>query len=106
MPVASSVLSNPNLWGWFLFPAPPATCFCFPLQDLENNSRQQEELLREQAALKEEIREYLSKRKECQERHRKRQNQLQQLQKKIQEKETELAQQEAVMSALSCLTSS
>uniref|UniRef100_A0A8D2MYU6 Centriolin n=1 Tax=Zonotrichia albicollis TaxID=44394 RepID=A0A8D2MYU6_ZONAL len=53
-----------------------------------------EELLREQAALKEEIREYLRKRKECQERHRRRQSQLQQLQKKIEEKETELAQQE------------
>lgn len=106
MPVASSVLPNPNLWGWFLFPAPPAMCFCFPLQDLEKNSRQQEELLREQAALKGEIQEYLRKRKECQERHKKRQSQLQQLQKKIEEKETELAQQEAVMSALSCLTSS
>lgn len=98
MPVTSSVLSNTNLWGCFLFPAPPATCFWFPLQDLENNSRQQEELLREQAALKEEIRGYLRKRKECQERHRKRENKLQQLQKKIEEKETELAQQEVVMS--------
>ncbi|XP_039586675.1 centriolin isoform X1 [Passer montanus] len=66
-------------------------------QDLENNSRQQEELLREQAALKEEIQGYLRKRKECQERHRKRQNHLQQLQKKIEEKETELTQQEAVL---------
>ncbi|XP_053818190.1 centriolin isoform X1 [Vidua chalybeata] len=69
-------------------------------QDLENNSKRQEELLREQAALKEEIREYLRKRKECQERHKKRQNQLQQLQKKIEEKETELAQQEAVLHRL------
>ncbi|XP_030817075.1 centriolin isoform X4 [Camarhynchus parvulus] len=69
-------------------------------QDLEKNSRQQEELLREQAALKEEIREYLRKRKECQERHKKRQSQLQQLQKKIEEKETELAQQEAVLHRL------
>ncbi|XP_041262278.1 centriolin isoform X2 [Onychostruthus taczanowskii] len=69
-------------------------------QDLENNSRQQEELLREQAALKEDIQGYLRKRKECQERHRKRQNQLQQLQKKIEEKETELAQQEAVLHRL------
>uniref|UniRef100_A0A8C3GY15 Centriolin n=1 Tax=Corvus moneduloides TaxID=1196302 RepID=A0A8C3GY15_CORMO len=89
-----SVLSNPNLLGRFLFPAPPATCFCFTLQDLENNSRQQEELLREQAALREEIQGYLRKRKECQERHKKREKQLQQLQKKIEEKETELAQQE------------
>ncbi|NXM49699.1 CNTRL protein, partial [Gymnorhina tibicen] len=69
-------------------------------QDLENNSRQQEELLREQAALKEEIREYLRKRKECQERHKKRENQLQQLQKKIEEKETELAQKEVVLHRL------
>ncbi|NXR95882.1 CNTRL protein, partial [Hypocryptadius cinnamomeus] len=69
-------------------------------QDLENNSRQQEELLREQAALKEEIQRHLRKRKEYQERHRKRQNQLQQLQKKIEEKETELAQQEAVLHRL------
>ncbi|KAM7033701.1 centriolin isoform 2-T2 [Acridotheres tristis] len=69
-------------------------------QDLENNSRQQEELLREQAALKEEIRGYLRKRKECQERHKRRENQLQQLQKKIEEKETELAQQEVVLHRL------
>ncbi|NWW08687.1 CNTRL protein, partial [Oreocharis arfaki] len=69
-------------------------------QDLETNSRQQEELLREQAALKEEIREHLRKRKECQERHKKRENQLQQLQKKIKEKETELAQQEVVLHRL------
>lgn len=104
--MTSSVLSDPNLLGRFLFPAPPATCFCFTLQGLESNSRQQEELLREQAALKEEIRGYLRKRKECQERHKKRENQLQQLQKKIEEKETELAQQEVVTSPLTCLTSS
>lgn len=91
-----------------LVPLPSSSChnFCFPLQDLENSSRQQEELLREQAALKEEIREYLRRRKECQERHRRRENQLQQLQKKIEEKETELAQQEVVTSPLTCLTSS
>ncbi|XP_016158056.1 PREDICTED: centriolin isoform X1 [Ficedula albicollis] len=69
-------------------------------QDLKNNSRQQEELLREQAALKEEIRGYFRKRKECRERHKKRENQLQQLQKKIEEKETELAQQEVVLHRL------
>ncbi|XP_017601121.1 PREDICTED: centriolin isoform X2 [Corvus brachyrhynchos] len=69
-------------------------------QDLENNSRQQEELLREQAALREEIQGYLRKRKECQERHKKREKQLQQLQKKIEEKETELAQQEVVLHRL------
>ncbi|XP_032933488.1 centriolin isoform X2 [Catharus ustulatus] len=69
-------------------------------QDLKNNCRQQEELLREQAALKEEIRGYLRKRKECQERHKKREKQLQQLQKKIEEKETELTQQEMVLHRL------
>ncbi|XP_014125981.2 centriolin isoform X2 [Zonotrichia albicollis] len=69
-------------------------------QGLEKSSRQQEELLREQAALKEEIREHLRKCKECQERHRRRQSQLQQLQKKIEEKETELTQQEAVLHRL------
>lgn len=90
-----------------LVPLPSCFCHvCFPWQDLENNSRQQEELLREQAALKEEIQEYFRKRKECQERHRKRENQLQQLQKKIEEKETELTQQEVVRSPLTCLTSS
>uniref|UniRef100_A0A8C3P1I5 Centriolin n=1 Tax=Cyanoderma ruficeps TaxID=181631 RepID=A0A8C3P1I5_9PASS len=69
-------------------------------QDLGTSSRQQEELLREQAALKEEIREYFRKRKECQERHKKRENQLQQLQEKIEEKETELTQQEVVLHRL------
>ncbi|XP_053940314.1 centriolin isoform X2 [Cuculus canorus] len=66
-------------------------------QDLENNTRHQEELLREQAALKEEILQYLKKCKDCQERQKKRENQLQQLQKEIQEKEGELAKQEAIL---------
>uniref|UniRef100_A0A663F5T2 Centriolin n=1 Tax=Aquila chrysaetos chrysaetos TaxID=223781 RepID=A0A663F5T2_AQUCH len=66
-------------------------------QDLKNNARHQDELLREQATLKEDILEYLRKRKDCQERQKKRENQLQQLQKEIEEKETELAKQEAVM---------
>ncbi|KAM6371902.1 centriolin [Pluvialis apricaria] len=64
-------------------------------QDLKNNTRRQDELLREQANLKEDILEYLRKRKDCQERQKKRENQLQQLQKEIEEKETELAKQEA-----------
>ncbi|KGL99102.1 Centriolin, partial [Charadrius vociferus] len=64
-------------------------------QDLKNNTRRQDELLREQATLKEDILEYLRKRKDCQERQKKRENQLQQLQKEIEEKETELAKQEA-----------
>lgn len=68
------------------------------LQDVKNNTQHQEELLREQATLKEEIRAYLRKRKDCQERQRKRENQLQQVQKEIDEKEAELARQEAVMS--------
>ncbi|NXM26870.1 CNTRL protein, partial [Oxyruncus cristatus] len=66
-------------------------------QDLKSSARQQEELLREQAALKGDIQEYLRKRKDHQERQKKRENQLQQLQKKIEEKETELAQQEEVL---------
>ncbi|KAM6192968.1 centriolin isoform 1-T1 [Sarcoramphus papa] len=66
-------------------------------QDLKNNTRHQDELLREQATLKEDILEYLRKRKDCQERQKKKENQLQQLQKEIEEKETELAKQEAIL---------
>ncbi|XP_049689301.1 centriolin isoform X1 [Accipiter gentilis] len=69
-------------------------------QDLKNNARHQDELLREQATLKEDILEYLRKRKDCQERQKKRENQLQQLQKQIEEKETELAKQEAILHCL------
>ncbi|KAK0680610.1 CNTRL protein, partial [Pygoscelis papua] len=69
-------------------------------QDLKNNTRHQEELLREQATLKEDILEHLRKRKACQERQKKRENQLQQLQKEIEEKETELAKQEAILHRL------
>ncbi|KAM6316364.1 centriolin isoform 2-T2 [Podargus strigoides] len=69
-------------------------------QDLKNNTRHQDELLREQATLKEDILEYLRKRKDCQERQKKRENQLQQLQKEIEEKETELARQEAILHRL------
>ncbi|NXK11915.1 CNTRL protein, partial [Herpetotheres cachinnans] len=69
-------------------------------QDLKNNTRHQDELLREQATLKEDILEYLRKHKDCQERQKKRENQLQQLQKEIEEKETELAKQEAILHCL------
>ncbi|XP_010081235.1 PREDICTED: centriolin, partial [Pterocles gutturalis] len=69
-------------------------------QDLKTNTRHQDELLREQATLKEDILEYLRKRKDCQERQKKRENQLQQLQKEIEEKETELAKQEAILHCL------
>ncbi|NXJ02728.1 CNTRL protein, partial [Psophia crepitans] len=69
-------------------------------QDLKNNTRHQDELLREQATLKEDIVEYLRKRKDCQERQKKKENQLQQLQKEIEEKETELAKQEAILHRL------
>ncbi|NXL01518.1 CNTRL protein, partial [Mesembrinibis cayennensis] len=69
-------------------------------QDLKNNTRHQGELLREQATLKEDILECLRKRKDCQERQKKRENQLQQLQKEIEEKETELAKQEAILHRL------
>ncbi|PKU37454.1 centriolin isoform x1 [Limosa lapponica baueri] len=72
-------------------------------QDLKNNTRRQDELLREQAALKEDILQYLRKRKDCHERQKKRENQLQQLQKEMEEKETELAKQEAVTSSSSFL---
>ncbi|NWW88320.1 CNTRL protein, partial [Rhynochetos jubatus] len=66
-------------------------------QDLQRNTRHQEELLREQATLKEDILVHLRKRKDCQERQKKRENQLQQLQKEIEEKEAELAKQEAIL---------
>ncbi|NXC67584.1 CNTRL protein, partial [Anhinga anhinga] len=69
-------------------------------QDLKNNTRHQDELLREQATLKEDILEYVRKRKDCQERQKKRENQLQQLQKEIEERETELAKQEAILHRL------
>uniref|UniRef100_A0A8C3K609 Centriolin n=1 Tax=Calidris pygmaea TaxID=425635 RepID=A0A8C3K609_9CHAR len=65
--------------------------------DLKNNTRRQDELLREQAALKEDILQYVRKRKDCQERQKKRENQLQQLQKEVEEKETELAKQEVIL---------
>ncbi|XP_061867469.1 centriolin isoform X2 [Colius striatus] len=66
-------------------------------QDLKNSTRHQDELLREQAALKEDLLEYSRKRKDCQERQKRRENQLQQLQKEIEEKETEVAKQEAIL---------
>ncbi|KFW00100.1 Centriolin, partial [Eurypyga helias] len=66
-------------------------------QDLQSNARHQDELLRERATLKEDILVYLRKRKDCQERQKKRENQLQQLQKEIEEKEAELAKQEAIL---------
>ncbi|NXH79408.1 CNTRL protein, partial [Hydrobates tethys] len=69
-------------------------------QDLKSNTRHQDELLREQATLKEDILECLRKRKDCQERQKKRENQLQQLQKEIEEKETELAKQDAILHRL------
>lgn len=75
----------------------------FILQDLKANTQQQAELLREQATLKEEIREYLRKRKDCQERQKKRENHLQQLQGEIEEKEAERARQEAVRALLTSL---
>ncbi|NXG04781.1 CNTRL protein, partial [Sakesphorus luctuosus] len=66
-------------------------------QGLSSARRQQEELLAEQAALRGHIQEGLRKRRDHQERQKKRENQLQQLQKKIEEKEAELAQQELVL---------
>ncbi|NXV74447.1 CNTRL protein, partial [Atlantisia rogersi] len=69
-------------------------------QDLKNNARHQDELLREQATLKEDILEYLKKHKDCQERQKKKENQLQQLQKEIEAKETERTKQEAILQRL------
>ncbi|XP_065593258.1 centriolin [Cyrtonyx montezumae] len=66
-------------------------------QSLKDNTKHQEELLREQATLKEDILKRLRKCKECQERQKKRENHLQQLQKEIEEKETILAKQEAIL---------
>ncbi|KAJ7405999.1 hypothetical protein WISP_136721 [Willisornis vidua] len=66
-------------------------------QGLSSARRQQEELLAEQAALRGHIQEGLRKRRDHQERQKKRENRLQQLQKKIEEKEAELAQQEVVL---------
>ncbi|NWS40158.1 CNTRL protein, partial [Probosciger aterrimus] len=69
-------------------------------QDLKTNTRHQDELLREQATLKEDILEHVRKRKDCQERQKKKETQLQQLQKELEEKETELAKQEAILHRL------
>ncbi|XP_009877699.1 PREDICTED: centriolin, partial [Apaloderma vittatum] len=69
-------------------------------QDLKKTARHHDELLRERATLKEDIQEFLRKRKDCQERQKKRENQLQQLQKEIEEKETELAKGEAILHRL------
>ncbi|NXK83763.1 CNTRL protein, partial [Amazona guildingii] len=69
-------------------------------QDLKTNTRHQDELLREQATLKENILQYVRKHKDCKERQKKRETQLQQLQKEIEEKETELAKQEAILHCL------
>ncbi|XP_065504361.1 centriolin isoform X2 [Caloenas nicobarica] len=69
-------------------------------QDLKNTTKHQDELLREQATLKEDILECLRKRKDCQERQKKRENQLQQLQKELEEKAAELATQEAILHRL------
>uniref|UniRef100_A0A8C2TFG5 Centriolin n=1 Tax=Coturnix japonica TaxID=93934 RepID=A0A8C2TFG5_COTJA len=65
-------------------------------QNLKDNAKHQEELLREQATLKEDILKCVRKCKDCQERQKKRENHLQRLQKEIEEKETILAKQEAV----------
>uniref|UniRef100_A0A8C9LG29 Centriolin n=1 Tax=Pavo cristatus TaxID=9049 RepID=A0A8C9LG29_PAVCR len=70
--------------------------FCSVLQNLKDNTKHQEELLREQATLKEDILKCVRKCKDCQERQKKRENHLQQLQKEIEERETILAKQEAV----------
>nr|XP_032623335.1 centriolin isoform X4 [Chelonoidis abingdonii] len=69
-------------------------------QDLKNTTRHQDELLREQATLKEDISECLKKYKDCQERQKRKENQLQQLQREIEERELELAKQEMILQHL------
>uniref|UniRef100_A0A8C4XYP2 Centriolin n=1 Tax=Gopherus evgoodei TaxID=1825980 RepID=A0A8C4XYP2_9SAUR len=69
-------------------------------QDLKNTTRHQDELLREQATLKEDISECLKKYKDCQERQKRKENQLQQLQREIGERELELAKQEMILQHL------
>uniref|UniRef100_A0A8C8VG35 Centriolin n=1 Tax=Pelusios castaneus TaxID=367368 RepID=A0A8C8VG35_9SAUR len=70
------------------------------MQDLESTTRHQEELLREQATLKEDISECLKKYKDCQERQKSSEDQLQQLQRETEEKELELAKQEMILQHL------
>ncbi|KAM9117352.1 centriolin isoform 2-T3 [Pangshura tecta] len=69
-------------------------------QDLKNTTRHQDELLREQATLKEDISECLKKYKDCQERQKRKENQLQQLQREVEEGELELAKQEMILQHL------
>ncbi|XP_050782616.1 centriolin isoform X3 [Gopherus flavomarginatus] len=69
-------------------------------QDLKNTTRHQDELLREQATLKGDISECLKKYKDCQERQKRKENQLQQLQREIGERELELAKQEMILQHL------
>ncbi|EMP34606.1 Centriolin [Chelonia mydas] len=69
-------------------------------QDLKNTTRHQDELLREQATLKEDISECLNKYKDCQERQKRKENQLQQLQREIEERKLELAKQEMILQHL------
>ncbi|KAM7144423.1 centriolin isoform 2-T6 [Macrochelys suwanniensis] len=69
-------------------------------QDLKSTTRHQDELLREQATLKEDISECLKKYKDCQERQKKKENQLQQLQREIEARELELAKQEMILQHL------
>ncbi|XP_074871233.1 centriolin isoform X3 [Carettochelys insculpta] len=69
-------------------------------QDLKNTTRHQDELLREQATLKEHVSECLKKYKDCQERQKRKENQLQQLQREIEERELELAKQEMILQHL------
>ncbi|XP_065428151.1 centriolin isoform X4 [Chrysemys picta bellii] len=69
-------------------------------QDLKNTTSHQDELLREQGTLKEDISECLKKYKDCQERQKRKENQLQQLQREIEERELELAKQEMILQHL------
>nr|XP_014427854.1 centriolin isoform X2 [Pelodiscus sinensis] len=69
-------------------------------QDLKNTTRHKDELLTEQATLKGDISECLKKYKDCQERQKRKENQLQQLQGEIGERTLELAKQEMILQHL------
>ncbi|XP_069465624.1 centriolin isoform X2 [Ambystoma mexicanum] len=63
-------------------------------QDLSNATNRRDELLGEQATLKEEINESMRRSKQCQEKEERKEHQLQQLRRAIEERRLELAEQE------------
>ncbi|XP_053137801.1 centriolin isoform X2 [Hemicordylus capensis] len=69
-------------------------------KDAEKAARLKEELLREQAALKEDLGKYARKCRECQEAHRKVESQLQELCRDLEEQERERAEGEMILQRL------